>query len=229
MKNICTSVATSQVNNDGLNATQLFVKNKEKLRIEAKEWMKSTAWGSAGFGLTIATLSFTASYTVPGGLDQNTGHPIMGGKPFFIVFTLANGLSLTFSITSLITFLFILTSSFQFKDFRRSLHYKLLLGLTLVILSVLMMMISFAATLILGNSSKKGQDWTKIILYTVSFLPVTVLIYTTTPLYYMLLKVFKEILGSIIASILPTRDVESRKIMQHRRLPSQAPTTISIG
>ncbi|CAI9265536.1 unnamed protein product [Lactuca saligna] len=229
VKNICTSVATSQVNNDGLNARQLFVKNMEKLRIDAKEWMKSTAWGSAGFGLTIATLSFTASYTVPGGLDQNTGHPIMGGKPFFIVFTLANGLSLTFSITSLITFLFILTSSFQLKDFKRSLHCQLLLGLTLVMLSVLMMMISFAASLILGNTSKKGQDWTKIILYTISFLPVTVLIYTTTPVCYTLLKVFKEILGSIIASILPTcSDVESRKIMQHRRLSSQAPTTSSI-
>ncbi|CAI9292518.1 unnamed protein product [Lactuca saligna] len=217
VKNICTTEAISQVNDDGVTAEQLFIKNNAQLHIDAKEWMKSTAGNCSGFAVLVATVAFASSFTPPGGSEPDTGRPIMEGNYFFIVFSLANGLSLTFSLTSVIVFLSILTSSFRLKEFQNSLHNKLLLGLTLLILSVSMMMISFAATILLGSG--KWQDWTNIILYIVTFFPVIVFVLSYVSLYKLLIKVFEESLKKVIDSILPGRDVELHQ-------PSQAPTTI---
>ncbi|XP_023742800.1 ankyrin repeat-containing protein At5g02620 [Lactuca sativa] len=223
VKNICTTLATLQVNNKGETAEQLFIENNAQLRIDAKEWMKSTAEHCSIVAVLIATVAFAAAYTVPGGPNQSTGYPLLKSKPFFIVFALADALSLTFSLTSVIIFLSILTSSFRLKDFKNSLHNKLLLGLTVLILSVSMMMISFAATLILTISS--GQDWTNIMLYMISFFPVTVFVCSYVHLYKLLIKAFEERVKMIIASILPTPDVES---INHPIHPSQPPTANSF-
>ncbi|PWA49691.1 Ankyrin repeat-containing protein [Artemisia annua] len=223
VKNICTGLTTLQVNNDGLTAEQLFIENNAQLRIEAKEWMKSTAEHCSIIAVLIATVAFAAAYTVPGGPNQNTGYPLLKNQPFFIVFALADALSLTFSLTSVIIFLSILTSSFRLKDFKTSLHNKLLLGLTVLILSVSMMMVAFAATLILIISSK--QDWTNILLYIVSFFPVTVFVCSYVSLYKLLIEAFKERVKEIIASVSPTCDVESPHTMQYSGTSSQAPTT----
>ncbi|KAL7593666.1 hypothetical protein Lser_V15G32030 [Lactuca serriola] len=217
VKNICTTEAISQVNDDGVTAEQLFIKNNAQLHIDAKEWMKSTAGNCSGFAVLIATVAFASSFTPPGGSNPYTGRPILEHNYFFIVFSLANGLSLTFSLTSIIVFLSILTSSFRLKEFQNSLHNKLLLGLTLLILSVSMMMISFAATILLGSG--KWQDWANIILYTVTFFPVIVFVLSYVRLYKLLIKVFEESLKKVIYSILPARDVELPHL-------SQAPTTI---
>ncbi|GJR88039.1 ankyrin repeat-containing protein [Tanacetum coccineum] len=178
VKNICTTLTKLQVNNDGVTAEQLFIENNAQLRVDAKEWMKSTAENCSIVAVLIATVAFAAAYTVPGGPNQTTGYPLLKDQPFFIVFALADALSLTFSLTSVIIFLSILTSSFRLKDFKTTLHNKLLLGLTVLILSVSMMMVAFAATLILIISSK--QDWTNILLYyIISFFPVTVFVCST--------------------------------------------------
>ncbi|KAI3711151.1 hypothetical protein L2E82_41026 [Cichorium intybus] len=210
VKNICPTIATCQVNNEGMTAEQLFMKNIAQLRIDAKEWMKRTAGNCSGVAVLVATVAFSSSNSPPGGLDSNTGLPFWGRLPYFIVFSLANGLSLTFSLTSVIAFLSILTSSFRLKDFQNSLHNKLLLGLTLLILSVLMMMTSFAATILIG--SRNGQDWTNIILYTVTFFPALVFVVAYLHLYKLLIKPFIDL-------ICPTADVELPQ-------PSQTPTTV---
>ncbi|KAI3718661.1 hypothetical protein L6452_19540 [Arctium lappa] len=74
------------------------------------------------------------------------------------------------------------------KDFEKSLFQKLYLGLTLLIISVAMMMVAFAATLILTISS--GRKWTDITLYSVSFFPVVIFIFTYVKLY-------KQLVGAI--------------------------------
>lgn len=63
------------------------------------------------------------------------------------------------------------------------------------------MMFAFAATVIL--MIKNRQEWTKIALYAVAFLPVTVLVATYLPLYVPLMRTFKYIVNKA-KSILPT-------------------------
>ncbi|XP_028068438.1 ankyrin repeat-containing protein At5g02620-like isoform X2 [Camellia sinensis] len=195
VKKISTAHFIEHFNNDGLTADKLFAKNNAKLRTEAKEWLKRTAENCSIVAVLIATVAFAAAYTVPGGPNQNTGYPLLQTKPFFVIFTLTDVLSLAFALTAVITFLSILTSSFQLKDFRRSLPQKLMLGLSLLILSVSMMMLAFAATVILLLHSK--EQWIRNALYSVAFFPVCIFALSYLPLYIELMKTFMHFLKKI--------------------------------
>ncbi|XP_076941793.1 uncharacterized protein LOC143611479 [Bidens hawaiensis] len=201
MRNICPLLSTLQQNFNGETAEQMLLEKTTQLRVNAKEWMKDTAESCSIVAVLIATVAFAAAYTVPGGPNQNTGYPLLKSKPFFIVFALADALSLTFSLTSVIVFLSILTSSFRLNDFRYSLHNKLLLGITLLILSVSMMMAAFAATLILTISS--GQSWTNVFLYIISFFPVTVYAFSYVHLYKLLIHAFCEKVWMLKEALFP--------------------------
>lgn len=204
MSKICTTLAGLQINSNKVTAEQLLIESNAELRVDAKEWMKRTAENCSIVAVLIATVAFAAAYTVPGGPDQKSGYPLLKNKPFFIVFALADALSLTFSLTSVIIFLSILTSSFRLNDFRNSLHNKLLLGLTVLILSVSMMMIAFAATLILTISS--GRNWTNVILYIISFFPVTVFVLSYVRLYRLLIESFDQKIRKVMEAVLPRRE-----------------------
>ncbi|KAI3718660.1 hypothetical protein L6452_19539 [Arctium lappa] len=188
VKESCTTFDTMRLNLQGKTAEKVFFENNNKLRSEAKEWMSETAKNCSIVAVLIATVAFAAAYTVPGGPDSRTGHPVLKNQPLFLIFTIADAISLSSSLTSVIIFLNILTSSFHFKDFEKSLFQKLYLGLTLLIISVAMMMVAFAATLILTISS--GRKWTDITLYSVSFFPVVIFIFTYVKLY-------KQLVGAI--------------------------------
>ncbi|KAI7999609.1 Ankyrin repeat-containing protein ITN1 [Camellia lanceoleosa] len=195
VKKISTAHFIEHFNNDGLTADKLFAKNNAKFRTEAKEWLKRTAENCSIVAVLIATVAFAAAYTVPGGPNQNTGYPLLQTKPFFVIFTLTDVLSLAFALTAVITFLSILTSSFQLKDFRRSLPQKLMLGLSLLILSVSMMMLAFAATVILLLHNK--EQWIRNALYSVAFFPVCIFALSYSPLYIELMKTFMHFLKKI--------------------------------
>ena len=115
----------------------------------------------------IATVAFAAAYTIPGGSNGQTGAPVLLNQPFFVVFTVADVLSISFALTSVVVFLAITTSPFRFADFRHSLPN---IRLNLLFVSVLMMMIAFVATVLLMIHN--GEGWRKVVLYAVSFIPV---------------------------------------------------------
>ncbi|KAA8520148.1 hypothetical protein F0562_014404 [Nyssa sinensis] len=177
------------LNLKGETAQELFAKHNAELRKEAKKWLKSTAENCSIVAVLIATVAFTSAYTIPGGPNQSTGYPILLDEPFFVVFTITDVLSLAFALTSVITFLSILTSPFQLRDFKRSLPQRLMLGVTLLIFSVSMMMLAFGATIILMIRNR--QLWTKFALYAVAFLPVTIFALSYLPLYLSLVKNFR--------------------------------------
>ncbi|PSS10390.1 Ankyrin repeat-containing protein [Actinidia chinensis var. chinensis] len=195
VKNISVPHLTKYLNNDRKTAEELFETNNTKLRDNAKEWLKRTAENCSIVSVLIATVAFAAAYTVPGGPNQNTGYPILQKKSFFVIFTLADVLSLAFALASVMTFLSILTSSFQFKDFKQSLPQRLMLGVTLLIVSVSMMMLAFAATVILLIRDK--EQWTRIALYSVAFFPVFIFLLSYLPLYTELVKAFMHSLKKI--------------------------------
>ncbi|XP_059636087.1 probable serine/threonine-protein kinase PBL23 [Cornus florida] len=157
---------------------------------DAKEWLKLTAENCSFVAVVIATVAFTAVYTVPGGPSEITGLLLLLNNPFFVIFTMTDVLSLTFALTSVVTFLSIITSSFRLKDFKQSLPKKLMLGVTLLIFSVSMMMLSFAATLVLMIHNK--EQWTRLTFYTVAFLPVTIFAFSYVPLYISLMETFMK-------------------------------------
>nr|TKR79644.1 ankyrin repeat-containing protein [Populus alba] len=121
-------------NNMKLTAEGYFITANSELRNLAKEWLKTTAEGCSVVAVLIATVAFAAAYTVPGGPNQSTGVPVLVNKPFFVVFTVTDVLSLTFALTSVVTFLSILTSPFRFKDFKHTLPNKLMVGFAFLFL-----------------------------------------------------------------------------------------------
>ncbi|XP_056694762.1 protein ACCELERATED CELL DEATH 6 isoform X2 [Spinacia oleracea] len=186
LESICPSYLVNHRNDQMMTADELFAKNNESHRIEAKDWLKRTAEHNTVVIILIATVAFAAAYTIPGGPNQDTGYPLLIGLPFFLVFTVTDVLSLGFALTAIVVFLAILTSSYQLKDFRRSLPQKLLLGFTLLFLSVTMMMVAFAATILLMVNKK--ERWTKITLYIVAFFPICIFMLSYIPLYIKLVK-----------------------------------------
>lgn len=195
VKKISATHFTKHYNAQGLTAEKLFAINNAQHRIDAKEWMKGTAENCSIVAVLIATVAFAAAYTVPGGPNQETGYPILENKPFFFLFTMTDVLSLAFALTSVILFLNILTSPFRLKDFQQSLPQKLMLGVTLLILSVSMMMLAFAATVILLIRNK--EKWTRVALYSVSFFPVLIFAFSYLPLYISLVRTFSYTLKKI--------------------------------
>ncbi|XP_031285132.1 protein ACCELERATED CELL DEATH 6-like [Pistacia vera] len=168
-------------NDSGLTAEGLFAAANNELRVTSKEWLKHTAEGCSVVSVLIATVAFAAAYTVPGGSNENTGFPVLINQPFFVVFTISDVLSLTFSLAAVVTFLSILSSPFRLEDFKHSLPNKMTLGFTFLFLSVCLMMVAFAATILLMIKNK--EHWAKIMLYTCSFIPVGIFALSYFPLY----------------------------------------------
>jgi hypothetical protein len=180
-------------NNQILTAVGLFDSSNQELRQKAVEWIKRTSEGCSIIAVLIATVAFAAAYTTPGGSDDQTGYPILIHRPFFVVFTVADVLTISFALTSVVVFLAISTSPFRFVDFTNSLPNRLMFGLTLLFLSVSNMMIAFGATVLL--MIRDGEGWTKVILYSFSFMPVGLFALSYFPLYLSLTKTYKKLLG----------------------------------
>ncbi|XP_030972744.1 ankyrin repeat-containing protein At5g02620-like isoform X3 [Quercus lobata] len=190
VKKVTPSHFIAHRNNQRLTAEGLFQKTNNVLRQKAVEWIKRTSEGCSIMAVLIATVAFAAAYTVPGGTDEDTGYPVLVHHPFFAVFTVADVLSISFALTSVVVFLAITTSPFRLVDFSHSLPNKLRRGLTLLFLSVFMMMIALGATILL--MIHKGEDWTKTILYAVAFMPVGLFALSYFPLYLSLSKTFEN-------------------------------------
>ncbi|XAR55485.1 hypothetical protein NMG60_11035563 [Bertholletia excelsa] len=195
VENLLPACFIKHLNKDGITAEKQFADRREKLHKEAKDWLKRTAEHCSLVAVLIATVAFAAAYTVPGGPNQNTGIPLLLNHSFFVIFTMTDVLSLTFAVTSVIVFLSILTSPFRLKDFKQSLPQKLMLGVTFLISSVSMMMLAFAATIILMINN--NEQWAQIALYTASFLPVCIFALSYLPLYMALMKTLKYLLWKI--------------------------------
>lgn len=165
----------------GFTPEELFATANNELRAQSKEWLIHTAEGCSVVAVLIATVAFAAAYTVPGGANEETGYPILLHHPFFLTFTVSDVLSLTFSLAAVVTFLSILSSPFRLQDFKQALPNKLTLGFTFLFLSVCLMMVAFAATILLMIKNK--EHWAKILLYTCSFIPVGIFALSYFPVY----------------------------------------------
>ncbi|GKC83703.1 ankyrin repeat-containing domain, PGG domain protein [Tanacetum coccineum] len=137
-------------NKDGLTPLELFTEEHKELVTSGERWMKETANQCMVVAALIATIVFAAAFTVPGGYDQTSGIPIFHSKATFMVFVVADVISLFSSTTSILIFLSILTSRYAERDFLVSLLKKLMTGLASLFLSITIMTVAFSSSYILG-------------------------------------------------------------------------------
>ncbi|KAK2998970.1 hypothetical protein RJ639_024643 [Escallonia herrerae] len=159
----------------------VFTDTHKVLVKEGREWLTNTAQSCSVVAALIATVAFTTSTTVPGGIKQDSGIPTLENQLAFNVFALSSLVALCFSVTSVIMFLAILTSRYQENDFRWGLPRKLLTGLTSLFVSLAATLISFCAEhfFIVKDTLK----YAAFPVYTITCLVLTFFAIAQFPLY----------------------------------------------
>uniref|UniRef100_A0A6N2NDQ5 PGG domain-containing protein n=1 Tax=Salix viminalis TaxID=40686 RepID=A0A6N2NDQ5_SALVM len=156
-------------NKKGKTAGDLFKESHKEQLENAQKWIKETTQFCSTVAAGVFTIVFAAAYTVPGGSDEN-GKPNFIDSPYFMFFTVSDIFSLASSLTSLVVFLSLLTSTFDLQELYISLPRKLLVGITFLFFAVIMTALCFGATiLILVQSERKS---TSLLLSIAAFLPV---------------------------------------------------------
>ncbi|KAG6573479.1 hypothetical protein SDJN03_27366, partial [Cucurbita argyrosperma subsp. sororia] len=92
----------------------------------------------------MATVTFAAAFTVPGGLNSKTVSLVLLSDPIYLVYAALGITSLISSLSSLVLFLLILTSPFEIDSFQQELPIQWSFGFNLLFLSVASTMIAFA-------------------------------------------------------------------------------------
>ncbi|KAI3443540.1 hypothetical protein Pfo_000205 [Paulownia fortunei] len=165
---------------DGKTPAMVFTEEHKDLTIEGEQWLKDTAKSCTFAATLIATVVFAAAITVPGGSSTDSGLPIFQKQRPFVVFAISNAVSLFSSVTSVLMFLFILTSRCSEADFLYSLPNKLIIGLVNLFLSLASMMIAFSSAIYAVFGYKKA--WILVPLTLLACLPVTSFLFLQYPL-----------------------------------------------
>ena len=124
---------------------EIFSDSHKSIVKDGGHWLISMATSCSVVAALIFTVAFASNTTVPGGTDSNTGKPILRYNPTFELFAVASLSALCFSVTALITFLAILTSRHQEREFGKNLPRKILMGLTSLFVSIASMLVTFCS------------------------------------------------------------------------------------
>ncbi|XP_071710694.1 uncharacterized protein [Rutidosis leptorrhynchoides] len=157
----------------GLTPHEVFTKNHKELFSKGEEWMKETAAQLMVVASLIATITFAAAFTFPGGYDQVTGIPIFLRKDLSKVFIIFDGLSFITATTSILMVLSILGSDYTEHDFMISLPQQLMLCLASLFLSIATMILTFIINFLILY--QKDSRWIPIFIS--SFAVVTYMIF----------------------------------------------------
>ncbi|EOA34194.1 hypothetical protein CARUB_v10021703mg, partial [Capsella rubella] len=179
VENLVPETTSTLYNRRGLKPRQVFEEAHEPLRKEAEEWMKYTASACSFVAALIATVTFQAIFTVPGGTDESSGDPLHLSDSRFMIFTVADTLSFFASCTSVLIFLTILTSRYSFDDFLVSLPKKMILGLSIMFFSIAAMLVAFSTALF---TMLRKMPLLVIPVLPLACLPVTIFVMLQYPL-----------------------------------------------
>ncbi|CAI0554966.1 unnamed protein product [Linum tenue] len=158
----------------------LFTKEHRGLVEEGEKWMKETATSCTVVAALIATIMFSALFTLPGGFDQYTGLPLFLHRSSFIAYIVSDAVSLFSSTSSMLMFLGMLTSRYREEDFLRSLPMKLIIGLSTLFFSMATMMMTFGVALMIFL--KERFDWVSFPIMLLASVPVTLFALLQFPL-----------------------------------------------
>ncbi|KAK3438686.1 hypothetical protein EUGRSUZ_C03346 [Eucalyptus grandis] len=163
-----------------------FVDKHQKLAEKGETWMKDTTNSCMLVSTLIATILFTATFTVPGGNDDKSGVPLLLGQNSFHIFVISDALGLFSSVTAILLFLAILTSRYEVQDFLYSLPKKIIMGLSLLFLSLAFMLVAFAATLTMVLDER--LEWALIPVTLLASIPVALFAVLQLPLLFQMVK-----------------------------------------
>lgn len=158
------------MNIDRKTPQELFTDEHAELREKGEIWMKERATQCTVVATLIATITFAGAFTLPGGNNSDNGNPIFMKRGAFIVFVVADAISLMASSTSILVFLAILMSRYTENDFLVSLPMKLMVGVFSLFISITTMMIAFSASIFLLYA--KTMIWIPILVTALSGVPV---------------------------------------------------------
>ncbi|GMP88071.1 hypothetical protein CsSME_00040188 [Camellia sinensis var. sinensis] len=144
--------------------------------------MKETSTSCTVVAALIATVMFTAIFTVPGGYDGTTGNPLYLHQNSFMVFIVSDALSLFTSSSSVLLFLGILKSRYTEDEFLMSLPRKLIMGIASLFFSIATMMLTFGTTIFISLHDR--LSWISIPIILLSSIPVMVFVFPQVPLLY---------------------------------------------
>ncbi|KAM4075525.1 hypothetical protein ACB094_10G176200 [Castanea mollissima] len=181
-----------QVNKEGMTPKEIFNETHEGLVKSGGEWLNKTSESCSVVAALIATVAFASSTTIPGSFNETIGTPNLESHSMLTIFAVSSLVALCFSITALFSFLAILTSRYEQKDFRRDLPKKLLLGLTSLLVSITSMLISFCAGhyFMLKNTLKDKA----FPVYAATCLPIVFFAIQQLPLYVDIVRaIFKKV------------------------------------
>ncbi|XP_034690645.1 ankyrin repeat-containing protein ITN1-like [Vitis riparia] len=114
-------------NNKNQVPKEIFTESHKELVREGGKWLNNTSNSCSVVATLVTTVAFATTATIPGGFKENSSEPTLQHHPGFLVYAISSLIALSFSVTSVVTFLAILTSRYQVKDFGRGLPRKLLL------------------------------------------------------------------------------------------------------
>jgi magnesium-transporting ATPase (P-type) len=162
-------------NSKGETPKDIFKKEHKDLQEKGEKWMKETANNCMLVATLIATVVFAATFTVPGGNNQeagklDTGKPHLLKSNWFTLFFISNTIALVFSSTSILIFLSILTSRYREDDFLKSIPLRLLSGLAALFISIAGMVSAFSATCFLVYYSKSA--WAPTVIIALATIPI---------------------------------------------------------
>ncbi|KAI4338346.1 hypothetical protein L6164_016685 [Bauhinia variegata] len=182
----------ARYNKKGQTAKEIFINAHGGLVKDGSKWMTKTSESFSLVAALVATVAFTTSTAIPGGSDQETGIPLLKGKPAFSIFTVSSVLALCSSVTALVLFLSILTSRYQEKDFAVDLPRKLLFGMTSLFTSIISVLVSFCAGHIFIVEDK--LRYAVYPIYAATCLPISFFALVQLPLYFDLVcSIFRKV------------------------------------
>ncbi|XVE80584.1 hypothetical protein DITRI_Ditri14bG0151300 [Diplodiscus trichospermus] len=181
-----------------LTPRQLFSKEHGELLEKAQEWMWKTSNSCLIVATIITTVVYSAGFSIPGGYNDSTssgnateGSPVHINQALFHVFAVSEAVALSFSITSTLIFLFILTSRYAEEDFLKSLPVSLMCGLATLFISITAMIVSFCSAFFLAYRESYNQHklrWVPILVSGFALLPAAAFVFLLYPLLHDIFK-----------------------------------------
>lgn len=151
-------------NNDGKTPKDIFNARQRKFLNEVRAASKGTANSGMVVAALVATVAFAAALTVPG--DKTS--------PTFVIFILTNAAALFTSSASIVSFLSIM-APVRFTTielFTTSLNRTFILGLALLFISIVSMVIAFAAASFLIFDIHGSYKWVAYLVAIMGLLPI---------------------------------------------------------
>ncbi|XP_054804408.1 ankyrin repeat-containing protein At5g02620-like [Prosopis cineraria] len=189
-------------NKEGLTPHELFTVEHEQLLKKAESWTKKTTNCCMVVSTLISTGVFTATFSIPGGTEDQTGSPhyLVNEKMWFMIFSIFDAIAMISSSTSIFIFFSILISRHEEYDFQyESLPRKLITGMFTLFISIISMMITFSSAFMMYFKNNththsphyNGLKWVPIFISVLAVIPIPVFAYLLLPLRSDIAKLTK--------------------------------------